>query len=90
VSVSRIYHCDAPSQNPDRPGYEPGEPCGGHVQTTTPPPYLPTGLIRVEWGAPNGNAEYHFCGWDCLTRYAAAQPLPEFYDPEDPASGLSR
>lgn len=78
MSVERIYICDSPEQNPERPDYEAGQPCGGNVRTATPPPYLPPGFLRVEWGSPNGNGEFYFCGWDCLVRYAATQEMPTF------------
>lgn len=67
MSVDRIYYCEGPD-------------CEAHAQTATPPPYLPISFIETRRRDPEGEEVHHFCGWDCLLKYAAAQPLPERID----------
>jgi hypothetical protein len=49
-----------------------GPDCERHARTATPPPYLPSGFLEVR-----GDGEAHFCGYDCLMKYAASHPPDE-------------
>lgn len=70
--IERIYHCDGP------PHHENDEDtCSGHAHTLDPPPHMPYGMLRVSTNQGLTVTELHFCGWDCLLRYAAKFPPPE-------------
>jgi hypothetical protein len=62
--VERTYHCEGPG-------------CEAHAKTADPPPYLPRGFVATREVAGVGVEDHHFCGWDCLMRYAAQFPPPE-------------
>lgn len=65
MSVQRTYYCEAPD-------------CEAHASTATPPPYLPVGFLGVRESEPGAmQEERHFCGWECVMRYAATLPPPE-------------
>lgn len=64
MGVDRTYFCDGPDCGD-------GSPCG--ATTATPPPYLPGGFIE----ARSDDGQHFFCGWDCLMKFAANQPIPE-------------
>lgn len=75
MSIERTYYCEAPDchggslDSSEKPPY--------HVQTGSPPPYLPAAWIetrQMEHGEPE---LHHFCSWDCCMKYAALQPVPE-------------
>lgn len=68
MAIERTYYCDAADCGEGQPV---------HARTATPPPYLPVGIIEVRESSPGDEATLHFCGWDCLMKYAAAQPIPE-------------
>lgn len=73
MSIERTYYCDGPDC-----GSEPGDienPC--HVTTATPPPHLPGGFIETREVESGKEFNHHFCGWDCLMKFAAKQPIPE-------------
>lgn len=74
MAIERTYYCDNPSCAEDHPGD--GE-TPLHAKTVTPPPHLPVGILEVRVGGPNGGEEFHFCGWECVMKYAAALPPPE-------------
>lgn len=64
MAVERAYYCDGPDCGDGQPG---------HARTALPWPHLPSGIIEVR----DEDGARHFCGWDCLMKYAAAQPIPE-------------
>lgn len=68
VSIDRTYYCDGPG-------------CECHVQTATPPPYLPTPFLVVREPNPSGDSIRHFCSWDCLMKLAATFPVAERIEP---------
>lgn len=67
MSIERTYYCEAPDCGE-------GEP--RHATTASAPPHLPSGFIETRERCDAGDVLHHFCGWDCLTKYAAAKPLP--------------
>lgn len=79
MAVERTIYCDGPD-------------CGGedrprvHVTTAMPPPYLPSSFLEVRGDRaglnPNGEPA-HFCSWDCLMKFAAAQPMDEIIGEEE-------
>jgi hypothetical protein len=56
----------------ERDFYCDGPDCEAHARTVGVLP--PAGFLTVKEDA---DQEHHFCGWDCLTKFAAAKPLPE-------------
>lgn len=71
MSVQRTIYCEGPD-------------CAVHVSTATPPPYVPISFIEThESDGAGGQVEHHFCGWSCLMKYAAAQPIPERIEWDD-------
>jgi hypothetical protein len=85
VSVERTYYCDGP-ENPNIPGDEaqPGG-CPAHVKAAMiDSEYLPGGFIQVRSYVQGATYEVlHFCGWNCLLRYAAKFPPPEVITMDD-------
>lgn len=75
MSVSRTLHCDAPD-------------CERHVETTSPPPYVPGFFIETREHKNNGDQVLHFCGWDCAMKYGATLP-PEEITPIDECDGAA-
>jgi len=77
MAIERTYYCDGPDCGD-------GQPC--HSTTATPPPHLPSGFLEVREVCDQPVEPLHFCGWDCLMKYAAAQPVPEIieFDPQPP------
>lgn len=71
MSIKRTYHCDGPPETGSDEDH-----CLTHVSTVSPPPYLPHGIIEVREVCDRPVEPLHFCGWDCLMKYAANQPLP--------------
>lgn len=68
MSVQRDYYCDGPE-------------CELHTSTASPPPYLPVGMpMELRERSDNQDAVLHFCGWDCLMKYAAKYPPPEIVE----------
>jgi hypothetical protein len=61
-----------------------GPGCERHVQTVEPRPRA--GFVFIS----DGDDEFHFCGWDCVLRYASAFE-PEVVIPfsNDDAGGVS-
>ena len=57
MTVVRTFFCD-------------GEDCERHIRAA-PGADRPQIFLTVSEG--EGPAEWHFCGWDCLLRHAAAQ-----------------
>ena len=61
MALERTLYCDGPD-------------CERNVTTASPPPYIPGGFYMVRTEAPGMRpARYHFCGWDCILRYAGQQ-----------------
>jgi hypothetical protein len=83
VAIDRIYYCEGPDCGGE--GGLAGGHTSCHVQTATAPPYLPPSFIEVREGDDQGPTEHHFCSWDCLMKYAAAQPIPERIDFDGPS-----
>lgn len=84
MSIERTYYCEGPDCGGE--GGLSGGYTSVHVVTSTPPPYLPDGIIEVREPDPSGGIVRHFCGWDCVMKFAANQPIPErieLYDPDD-------
>jgi hypothetical protein len=73
VAIERTYYCDGPDCGSEPGGIE--NPV--HVTTATPPPYLPSGFIETREVCSGKEYSHYFCGWDCLMKFAAAQPVPE-------------
>lgn len=76
MSIERTYYCEGPDCGGE------GGLRGGHtsanVTSATPPPYLPGFFIQTRQTFPGIPREtHHFCGWGCLMKFAAAQPIPE-------------
>jgi hypothetical protein len=75
VSIQRTYRCDA-------------EGCPHHVVTEQRHP--PTMLVINEafFTGPDESTELHFCGWDCVLRFAArlepTEVIPMNDEEEDP------
>jgi hypothetical protein len=72
MSVERTYYCEGPTCG----AREDGDPQPIHVRTAIPPPHLPSSVIETRQRDAGIDDVHHFCGWDCLMRYAAEQPLP--------------
>lgn len=68
MAVERTIYCDGP-------GCGDGQPV--HASTATPAPYLAVGFIETRLREPGAEHTHHFCGWDCLMKFAAEMPLPE-------------
>ena len=76
MAVQRTYYCEGPDCGGE--GGLRGGHSSGSCSTATPPPYLPGGFIGVrQWSEGDPEEEHHFCSWDCLMKFAAAQPMPE-------------
>lgn len=82
MAIERTYYCDNPTCMDDKPGD--GTPC--HVRSATPPPYIPGGFVQT-YEYPNGPAVKHFCGWDCLLKYAATIEPPIIITMDDMLGG---
>lgn len=76
MSIERTYYCEGPACGSELGGIE--NPC--HVITATPPPHLPGDFIETRQVENGAEFTHHFCGWDCLMKFAAAQPLPEIIE----------
>lgn len=61
MATERTFYCDAPE-------------CERHVSTRSHRPGIGSGFLFVTEGSA---ATLHFCGWDCVLRYAAAKPPEE-------------
>lgn len=73
MSIERTYYCDGP-RNTDIPNGDAHDRCPAHATTATS--HLPHGFLRVVWD----DRTLHFCGWDCVLRYAAEQPPVEIIE----------
>ena len=80
MSIERTYYCEGPDC-----GGKADDPDGTprHATTATPPPYLPMGFLRVEAQESENRVTHHFCGWDCVMKFAAKLP-PEEIQPWPP------
>ena len=85
MSVQRTIYCDGPDCGGE--GGLRGGHTSCHVSTASPPPYLPISFIEVRERHDMGDEIQHFCGWDCLMKYAAKQPIPERIEWDDIAGG---
>lgn len=56
----------------ERDFYCDGPDCEIHARSIAVHP--PAGFLTVR---EDGDLEHHFCGWDCLMKFAATKPLPE-------------
>jgi len=63
MTIERIWYCEGPE-------------CLTHIRTSRTST-VPIGFLLVTEGAHEGDQDHHFCGWDCVMRYAAALPPPE-------------
>lgn len=80
MSIERTYYCDGP-ENPDLPGDEPQvDGCPSHVcAKIIDAEYIPGGFLEVRAYVQGATYEtLHFCGWDCLLRYAGNQRPTEY------------
>jgi hypothetical protein len=77
MSIQRTYYCDGP--DPEKPEGR----CMSSASTASDPPYLPHGIIEVRERCDDGDHVDHFCGWDCLMKFAADQPIPEVISMDD-------
>lgn len=65
MSLARALYCEGPE-------------CERHTAPNpTPPPYIPGGFLEVRQSQPNDDRVWHFCGWDCVLRFAATQEPEE-------------
>jgi len=71
MAIERIFYCEGPDCGD-------GQPVG--VRTATPAPYLPESIIETREKSDRGDVTHYFCGWDCLMKFAADQPIPERID----------
>lgn len=75
MAIERTYYCEGPDCGGEGGAdSETTSPC--HARTATPPPHLPSGFLEVRGREAGEDYVNHFCGWDCLMKYAAKQPLP--------------
>jgi hypothetical protein len=84
MAIERVYWCDNPScadQFPD------DQDTPAHAKTASPPPHLPAGMLEVREGGPNGGSVHHFCGWECVMKFAATLPPPEIIPLSDKPDG---
>jgi hypothetical protein len=80
MSIEQAFYCDGP-ENRDIPGDEPQpDGCPHNVRAMLlEPTYLPGGVIEVRRHVQGALYEtLHFCGWDCLLRYAGQQRPTEY------------
>jgi len=68
VAIEREFHCDGPG-------------CVAHQRTTARVPRYWLVVTEADLG---GGDERHFCGWECVLRFAAQLPPPEVI----PAGGI--
>ncbi len=79
MSIERTYYCDGPGHL-DAPGMTGDEErCHHHAATASS--HLPYGFLKI---SQRDGQTLHFCGWPCLTRYAAAQPLTTYIEGTEP------
>jgi hypothetical protein len=71
MSVERIFYCDWSGCADDHPGEPDAPPV--HIRTAATRPSPTSGFIFVTAGF---GRTLHFCGWNCLMKYAADQPQP--------------
>lgn len=72
MSIGRAFYCDGPD-------------CERHTAPiATPEPYLPYGFLEVRESCNLGDERRQFCGWECVMKYAAAQPMEEVIPLHDP------
>lgn len=85
MSIERTYYCEGPDCGGE--GGLRGGHTSAHCTTATPPPHLPSGFVEVREGGAGEPESHHFCGWECVMKYAAKLPPPEvisFDDESDP------
>ena len=70
MALERTYHCDGPD-------------CERHASTAAPPPHMPFHFLVILAEHANGRDELHFCGWDCVLRYAGAKEPETIIYPGD-------
>lgn len=77
MSIDRIYICDGPDCGGEG-GKDGADAHPLHARTASPPPYLPPSFLEVRgerFGLDPIEGTAHFCGWDCLMKFAAKQPM---------------
>lgn len=84
MAIERTYYCEAPDCHG---GSLDGDKPPRHAATASPPPYLPRGFIETRSHDDYGEALHHFCSWDCLMKFAAAQPVGEVIEMEGEHGG---
>lgn len=62
MTIEYIYHCDGPD-------------CERHVQTRRD--YALMFFTLIEHGDSGNDQTLHFCGWDCILRYAGTKEPEE-------------
>ena len=78
MAVDRTIYCDGPDCGGE--GGLHGGHSSCHVQTASPPPYIPIGFIETRTQINGEDFVNHFHSWDCVMKYAAAQPLEEIIE----------
>ena len=82
MSIERTYYCDGP-ENSDIPGdEEQPDGCPHKVRALMiDGAYIPGGFIEVRTHVQGATyAEHHFCSWDCVLRFVAAQRPVEYHE----------
>lgn len=67
---------ECPMMSIERAFYCDGPDCERFARTTST---LPTGFLSVSEGADHAS---HFCGWDCVLRFAAEMPQEDVISAE--------
>lgn len=73
--IERTYYCEGPDCGDANEGGN-----SNHAKTATDPPHLPAGFIEVRLREDGKDFIHHFCGWGCLMKFSAAQPVPTIID----------
>lgn len=76
MAIERTYFCDGPA-NPDFPHPDGEDRCPTFARTAGEG--LPTSFLKVA----GAERPLHFCGWDCVLRYAATRPATEVVTLDD-------
>lgn len=71
MASERTYYCDWENCHGAK---DDGGPTL-NMTTASEPPHLPIGLLEVRTRLEGRDYFNHFCGWDCLMHFAAANPL---------------
>jgi hypothetical protein len=88
MSVKRTFYCEGPDC--DIPRDEPvadEDRKPANASTATGPPHLIIGWIRTRERFNGEDYMHDFCGWGCLMKFAAQQPVPSTIRWEDITGG---